>query len=102
MLKVQGRLLDSADNVITSVTCDVNTDNNVDIYDVLFDETRRITRNSWYTLAAYIEGSHTYAGQNGRLSAFDGEVVFTFSSSEKSQTSTGIEQGQLPGILFTV
>ena len=101
MLKVQGRLLDSADNVITRITCDINTDNNVDIYDVLFDETRRITRNTWYTLAADIEGSHTYAGQNGRLSVFDGEVVFTFSSTEKSQTGTGVDQGQLPGILFT-
>ncbi|KAK7116719.1 BTB/POZ domain-containing protein 6-B-like isoform X2 [Littorina saxatilis] len=102
VLQVQGRLLDSSDNVLTSVSCDVTTDSNVDIYDVLFDEARRLARNTWYTLTADIKGSHTYAGTDGRLSAFEGSVVFTFSSTEKSQTGTGVELGQLPGVLFTL
>ncbi|KAL8622772.1 hypothetical protein ACOMHN_026893 [Nucella lapillus] len=101
-LAVEGKLLDSGDNAITSVTTDVTTDQNADIYDVLFDVPRRVTHNTWYTLTANISGTHTYAGQDGRLSAFDGETVFTFSSTEKCLTGTGRDQGQLPGILFTL
>nr|KAG5705939.1 hypothetical protein BaRGS_010829 [Batillaria attramentaria] len=102
VLQVNARLLDTNDDVIASVTTDVTTDSSVDIYDVIFDETRRLTRNTWYTLAVEIKGSHTYAGCQGRLASFDGDVIFTFADTEKSQTSTGVEQGQLPGILFTV
>ncbi|XP_076443612.1 BTB/POZ domain-containing protein 6-like [Babylonia areolata] len=102
VLHVEGQLLDAGDNVISGVTADVTTDSHLDIYDVLFDAPRRVTRDAWYTLTANIKGPHTYAGQSGRLNAFDGEVVFTFASTEKSQTGTGVDQGQLPGILFTL
>jgi hypothetical protein len=101
-LTVHGQLLDVTDNVIASATADVITESKIDIYDVLFDETRRIMRNTWYTLIADVTGAYTYAGANGRLTAFDGDVVFTFASSERSQTGTCVEKGQLPGLLFSL
>lgn len=102
VLQVKGRLLDDNDETIASVNTDVTTDSKVDIYDVMFDKAHRLSRNTLYTLAAEIKGSHTYAGCNGRLTSFDGDVVFSFVSTEKSLTGTGVEQGQLPGLLFTL
>ena len=102
VLHVEGRLQDPADEIIASVVRDVTTENDVDIYDVIFDEARRVTRHTLYTLAVKIDGCYTYAGHDGRQAAFDGEVVFSFADSERSQTATGVDQGQLPGILFTL
>ena len=103
VLTVSASLLDPADHCVTTASADVNTDDNNDIYDVYFEETPRLARSTLYTLVVDISGtqSYTYAGAEGRLTAFDGDVIFTFCTSEKSVTATCVEKGQLPGLIFS-
>ncbi|CAL1536097.1 unnamed protein product [Lymnaea stagnalis] len=100
-IQVNGRVLDSKDESISSVESTVETTGKQDLYDVMFDQISRLHQGTTYTLLVELQGPHTFAGQCGRLSVLCDDVLFAFSHSDKSQTGTTVTHGQLPGLIFS-
>ncbi|KAH9524941.1 BTB/POZ domain-containing protein 6-A [Bulinus truncatus] len=100
-LQVEGRLLTDSDETLTSVESTVVTRGKQDVYDIVLDTALRLHRGQNYTLVVDIAGSHTFAGQRGRLSVLCSDTLFAFSHSDKSQTGTTVSHGQLPGLIFS-
>ncbi|XP_055873556.1 BTB/POZ domain-containing protein 6-like [Biomphalaria glabrata] len=100
-LLVEGRVLGADDETLTSVEATIFTSGKQDIYDVMLDQPVRLYRGVNYTLLVDIKGSHTFAGQKGRLSALCNDTLFAFSHSDKSLTGTTTTHGQLPGLIFS-
>ncbi|XP_005106750.2 BTB/POZ domain-containing protein 6 [Aplysia californica] len=101
-LEVKGFILDPADKVMCSVETSVVTSGKKDSYDVIFDESARVHQGTMYTLVVDIKGSHTFAGEGGRMAALSNDVIFTFTHSEKSLTGTTVSHGQLPGLICSL
>jgi len=96
------QLYDSQDNlIVSSNSVIIKTDQNQDIYDIMFDAPCKLKSGVFYTVVTYIKESCTKLGANVKQSIKFGDVDIHFMKSFKDQKTNGVEYGQIPGLLLS-
>jgi len=94
-------LYDSHVNRMNSKSGNIETNQNQDIYDIMFDVPCKLQSDVLYTVVANIKGNLTTAGVNGKQSINFHDVEIIFMKNQKDTSGTRVQYGQIPCLILS-
>ena len=70
-------------------------------FDVLFKEPVAVKKNEIYEIRAVISGPRSYYGEQGQAQVTANKICFSFSTAAFGRSSTNVDRGQFPKIIFS-
>ncbi|KAK3588678.1 hypothetical protein CHS0354_028886 [Potamilus streckersoni] len=89
-------------HILTSVTAQLQTNPTESLYDVLFNQPVVLNDGVEYHIICTLDGGKTYFGNDGRETIHENGVEFKFKRSLLSANSTAVNQGQIPGLIYSL
>ncbi|VDI53798.1 BTB/POZ domain-containing protein 6-like [Mytilus galloprovincialis] len=85
--------------VLTSTTTSISSKEGQEIYDIMFIDPVKLTKNVRYTIQLCMKGPKTFTGKNYATRIMEDDLSVTFSFGVSSLNGTNETSGQIPGII---
>ncbi|KAL3858383.1 hypothetical protein ACJMK2_012974 [Sinanodonta woodiana] len=93
---------DNRGDALTSLVAQLQTTTSEALYDLLFKHPVILNGGAEYDIICTLEGGKTYFGNDGRETVNENGVEFKFKRTRFSSNNTVVNQGQIPGLIYSL